>query len=684
MNVQLRKWHTSVSTVVVIAVFAVLFALATVTSNAADVEKVQDGQGNWTYTMSDSTYGEQINLGAGTTTTIKISGNNELTFNGPCINGSGNLVITGDGTLKLSNAFMSCKDFTINNKAKLIVTLMPGLNAWGKVTVDNADIKSPSMSFGSGTGSDKSVFNNARLQTTTMPGLMLYKDAVMTGCDVTITGGWIRTVPPSANEKVSVTIDGGTYNITQVTPGPNASNPNMSEAMQIDKAIIKDAVIKANSDCVFEDLEMTGTDLEITISPATDGEDTVQGPALSGNNAVISGSKLNIVGSTFAGISFSNNLTITKNTEANIQSRYFGILGENVQIIHSGGTIQATDPKAIAAVAAMKGQSQNSSETAGTLTLKAVDVTQPVGGKAGKVKTDVNLSPQSQSTEVMIATITDGNAPAKSVVLESGHDWDAGRVTKQPTASAEGVKTYTCTICGETKTEPIPKISPEQQMGADGTAFGPGASSVAAEKAILALKSDSDPKGTAFGLLRLKASKTTKTSVKLTWKKVSGAKKYVLYANKCGKSNKYKKLKVLSKNSLTVKKVAGKKLKKGTYYKFILVALDKNNNVLSTSKTVHAATTGGKVGNSKKVTTKAKKNKVTVKVKKTFSLKAKAVPASKKLKVKKHRVIKYETSNAKIATVSSKGAIKGVKKGTCNVYAYAQNGVCAVIKVTVK
>ena len=134
----------------------------------------------------------------------------------------------------------------------------------------------------------------------------------------------------------------------------------------------------------------------------------------------------------------------------------------------------------------------------------------------------------------------------------------------------------------------------------------------------------------------------------------------------------------------TIKKVAGKKLKKGTYYKFIIVALDKNNNVVSTSKVVHVATKGGKVGNHKSVTTKAKKNKVTVKKGKTFKLAGKAVTKSKILKVKKHRALKYETTNAKIATISAKGVIKGKAKGTCNIYAYAQNGVYKKIKVLVK
>lgn len=192
--------------------------------------------------------------------------------------------------------------------------------------------------------------------------------------------------------------------------------------------------------------------------------------------------------------------------------------------------------------------------------------------------------------------------------------------------------------------------------------------------------------GAVFGALKAKAVKIKKKSLTLKWNKVSGASKYVVYANKCGKSNKYKKLATLSgsKTSYKVTKAAGKKLKKGTYYKFIVVAVDKNGKVISTSKTIHAATKGGKVGNYKSVTTAAKKNKVTLKVGKTFKLKAKAVAQSKKLKVKKHRAIKYESSDKSIATVNSKGKITAKKKGTCYVYVYAQSGTFKKIKVTVK
>ena len=39
------------------------------------------------------------------------------------------------------------------------------------------------------------------------------------------------------------------------------------------------------------------------------------------------------------------------------------------------------------------------------------------------------------------------------------HVWDKGVETKKPTETAEGEKTYTCTKCGQKRTEPIPKLN---------------------------------------------------------------------------------------------------------------------------------------------------------------------------------------------------------------------------------
>jgi uncharacterized protein YjdB len=72
-----------------------------------------------------------------------------------------------------------------------------------------------------------------------------------------------------------------------------------------------------------------------------------------------------------------------------------------------------------------------------------------------------------------------------------------------------------------------------------------------------------------------------------------------------------------------------------------------------------------------------------VKKGKTVTVKSTVAKVSKSLTLKVHRSVRYESSNKKIATVTSKGTIKGVRKGTCYIYVYAQNGVARKIKVTV-
>ena len=45
------------------------------------------------------------------------------------------------------------------------------------------------------------------------------------------------------------------------------------------------------------------------------------------------------------------------------------------------------------------------------------------------------------------------------VTPKKDHTWDDGVVTTKPTAEKEGVKTYTCKVCNETKTESIPRLN---------------------------------------------------------------------------------------------------------------------------------------------------------------------------------------------------------------------------------
>ena len=108
---------------------------------------------------------------------------------------------------------------------------------------------------------------------------------------------------------------------------------------------------------------------------------------------------------------------------------------------------------------------------------------------------------------------------------------------------------------------------------------------------ILSSKKDADLKNSTFALLQAGEAKAAKSAITVKWNRVKGATGYIVYGGKC--KGAMKKLKTLSGTSFKQTK-----LKKGTYYKFIVVAHD-GTNVVSVSKTIYAATSGGKVGNIK-------------------------------------------------------------------------------------
>lgn len=211
------------------------------------------------------------------------------------------------------------------------------------------------------------------------------------------------------------------------------------------------------------------------------------------------------------------------------------------------------------------------------------------------------------------------------------------------------------------------------------------------DETILSLPNDKDVKGSSFSMIQARADKTTKNSIRLKWNKVKNADGYKIYANKCGKKNKYEYIKTIANGSTT--KFTHKKLKNGTYYKYIVRAyklVEGQEITLAASKTIHATTTGGKYGNAKSVKLKTDKKMksekgsytLTIKKNKKYTIKASEVKESKK--TQKHRKIAYESSDKTIATVSKKGVVKGIKRGTCYIYAYAQNGVYKKIKVKVR
>ena len=328
----------------------------------------------------------------------------------------------------------------------------------------------------------------------------------------------------------------------------------------------------------------------------------------------------------------------------------------------------------------------------------------------------------------------------------TGHSYEA--VVTEPTCTEGGYTTYTCSVCGDTYTADETEAT-GHSYGSDGycTVCGDYSAEAAAAAVIELIEAigdvttessdaiaaaraaynallESDPEaaalvtnadtlteaeetftaltaeddtaaeketgsagGTSYASMQAKAKKTTKKSITLTWKEVDGAASYVIYANACGKNKKLKKFKTTKKTSLKITKISGKKLKSGKYYKFRVVALDADGNVIQKSLTVHAATKGGSFTNAKSLTFYKSGKKVTsltLKEGKSAKITAKVTKQNKKKKIKNHRKTKYESSNKKIATVNKNGKITAKSKGTCYIYAYAQNGVCKKIKVTVK
>ena len=180
--------------------------------------------------------------------------------------------------------------------------------------------------------------------------------------------------------------------------------------------------------------------------------------------------------------------------------------------------------------------------------------------------------------------------------------------------------------------------------------------------------------GASYPLLQARAINVKSNSFTLKWNKLTGATKYLIYGNKCNSNGKRYRYQYITQTTKTSYKPKG--LKKNTFYKYVVVAVA-NDRVIAVSKTVHA---GLKTQpNPTKVTVNKKKITISTSAVKKFQLKC----SIKGTKLKQHRKVAYETDNVNVARVNKKGLITAVGPGRCNVYAYAQNGVCAKITVTV-
>ncbi len=264
----------------------------------------------------------------------------------------------------------------------------------------------------------------------------------------------------------------------------------------------------------------------------------------------------------------------------------------------------------------------------------------------------------SYDTVVYCTTCNEEISRTHETIDATGHDWGDWIVTKEPTVLTTGLKQRVCNNdSSHIEIEVIPVLG--------GT------------------------KPTC--VLSLSITGKGNKSLVFNWSKVSDADGYDIYMAPCntkGKKNKLKKVKTIKGNlKFTWTK---KGLKKHTSYKAYARAWTLNDGIKvygSKSLLMHSYTGGYKNKNCNVKSIKLKKSKITLKAGKTFKIKGtvRACKKNKKLFPASHvPKFRYITSDKTIATVTSKGRVKAVSKGTCKVYVYAHNGKKKVVKVTVK
>lgn len=181
-------------------------------------------------------------------------------------------------------------------------------------------------------------------------------------------------------------------------------------------------------------------------------------------------------------------------------------------------------------------------------------------------------------------------------------------------------------------------------------------------------------------------------SIHISWGRVPGADGYDVYVQYCSKNFNAKSITPVKNGrttKVTVKKINGKKLDLKKFCKVYVRAYKQEDHKKETlAKTITAHVVGTK--NTEYTNVKAiklKKSSFTLKKGGSAVIKARTVLVSKgkkQLSNKHAKQFRYASTNQKVATVSAKGKIKAVGKGTCAVYVYARNGYAKKVSVKVR
>ena len=184
---------------------------------------------------------------------------------------------------------------------------------------------------------------------------------------------------------------------------------------------------------------------------------------------------------------------------------------------------------------------------------------------------------------------------------------------------------------------------------------------------------------------QLTVSGSGNKALKQTWTKVKEADGYDVYFARCG--NDYKLKASVAASASRCVRFTG--LKKRESYKAYIRAWKKVNGkktyIGKKSPELHAITGGYDKDHCNARSVRLSRSKLTLKVGKGKAIRATVKGVKSKRKLLDHvRKVRWYSSNVNVATVDSNGKEKAVGKGTCTVYAIANNGVRNSVKVTVK
>ena len=197
------------------------------------------------------------------------------------------------------------------------------------------------------------------------------------------------------------------------------------------------------------------------------------------------------------------------------------------------------------------------------------------------------------------------------------HTWDSGKVTKAATYGAKGVKTYTCTVCGATKTSSIAKKTVKK--------------------------------------LTAKTTYTcTTNAIRINWNKLSGVTGYKIFRYDDAKK-KWVAVKAIYNPNTTNYKISG--LKSGKVYKFRVKAFVKENGKFYFGESCSTISTATRPN----TTTVTKANKTSTAVRLFW----------KKTTCTGYRILRYDSAKKKWVRVTAVGSssttqykISGLKKNT--------------------